>query len=174
MSTGKDITDWIEKERVGFIHCVPSFFRLFNQKNLGNIAFNNLHYILLAGEKILPYELKTWYERFEDRVQLVNIYGPTETTLAKGYYRIQPEDIWKTSMPIKPIPGAQFLLLDDNLKFCPKKAIGNIYIRTPYRSLGYLNKGELDHNTFIANPIAKCDSDLLYKTGDLGKNPSKW
>ena len=169
LSTGGQISDWIESNKITLIHCVPSFFKLFTHQGLDEGSFSGLRYILLAGEKIAPYELRNWYHVFRDRVQLVNIYGPTETTLAKGCYRIQPEDSERGYIPIKAIPGAQFLLLDQYLNLCPQEAVGEIYIRTPYRSAGYLNVDEVSENPFITNPMSDNKGDVVYKTGDLGR-----
>jgi amino acid adenylation domain-containing protein/non-ribosomal peptide synthase protein (TIGR01720 family) len=169
LSTGQDIHKWLEEQEISFVHCVPSFFRLFNQAALHAGALTSLRYILLAGEKIAPFELKSWYQRFKDSIQLVNIYGPTETTLAKGFYLIQPQDAERNYIPVKAIPGAQFLILDQHLNHCPTAAIGEIYIRTPYQSLGYLPKSQVAENPFIQSPFPEKEGELLYKTGDLGK-----
>ncbi|MCP5050571.1 MAG: amino acid adenylation domain-containing protein, partial [bacterium] len=71
---------WIDSEKIRLIHCVPSVFRLFNSKDLTAKHFSSLKYVLMSGERILPHELTNWFKVFEKRVQLVNLYGPTETT----------------------------------------------------------------------------------------------
>ncbi len=168
LSSAENISHWINSEEINFIHCVPSLFRFFNNA-LDEKLFNNLKYILLAGEKILPYQLVNWYNTYDDKIQLVNIYGPTETTLAKGYYLIQTNDVKRNFIPIKPISGAQFLLLDKHGNLCPKKVVGEIYIRTPFKTGGYLNLEELNEKSFVVNPFSKDRNDFLYKTGDLGR-----
>jgi acyl carrier protein len=47
--------------------------------------------------------------------------------------------------------------------------IGEIYLRTPHRSLGYLNDPELTASVFIQNPLNLETEDILYKTGDMGR-----
>ncbi|WP_417237021.1 amino acid adenylation domain-containing protein [Bizionia paragorgiae] len=167
--TGEVLSSWIDENEISLIHCVPSFFKIFNTKSVDESLFTKLKYILLAGEKIVPFELQNWFNKFKDKVQLVNIYGPTETTLAKGYYLIQPEDKEKKYIPIKSIVGSQFVILDQSLNVCPSGVVGEIYIRTPYRSLGYLNLPEENNKVFIKNPYGDGEQDILYKTGDLGK-----
>lgn len=169
LSTGQEISNWLEEQEISFVHCVPSFFKLFNQATIREGSLASLRFILLAGEKIAPFDLKHWYERFHDSIQLVNIYGPTETTLAKGFYLIQPQDADRGHIPVKAIPGAQFLMLDQHLNPCPTAAIGEIYIRTPYKSLGYLPKSQVTENPFIQSPFSGEKGDVLYRTGDLGK-----
>ncbi|MCE7996677.1 MAG: amino acid adenylation domain-containing protein [Roseivirga sp.] len=163
------IHHWISEQRINLIHCVPSLFKLIQKEGLTAASFEDLKYVLLAGEKILPWELKDWYNTFEERISLVNIYGPTETTLAKAAYVIKPEDTERSFMPLKAIAGAQMLILDEDLNLCPQGAIGEIYIRTPYRSHGYLVLPDLNEKSFIVNPFGDNQNDTLYKTGDLGR-----
>jgi non-ribosomal peptide synthetase component F/acyl carrier protein len=47
--------------------------------------------------------------------------------------------------------------------------IGEIYIRTPYRSLGYYKQPELTAEVFVQNPFSDDPNDIVYKTGDLGR-----
>lgn len=169
LSIDQEIHDWIAEQRINLIHCVPSLFKLIQKEDIDANSFSNLKYILLAGEKILPYELKEWYKIFDANISLVNIYGPTETTLAKGYYEIQPGDTNRSFVPVKAISGSQFLILDSDLNVCSEAAIGEIYIRTPYKTAGYLGLPETNQKSFILNPFSKNESDLIYKTGDLGR-----
>ncbi|NOQ25904.1 MAG: amino acid adenylation domain-containing protein [Bacteroidales bacterium] len=166
---GEKLIDWIEKSDVTLMHCVPSVFRQMNKVELNSGRINGLKYILLAGEKIIPFELKKWYEIFEERIQLVNIYGPTETTLAKSSYRIKIEDISRQYIPIKPIKGSRFIVLDKNQNICPTGISGEIYIRTPYKTLGYYDVNGNEKMSFIQNPFSENPDDLVYKTGDIGK-----
>jgi amino acid adenylation domain-containing protein len=164
------LIDWIHRQDINLIHCVPSLFRVFNTDALEPGHFKDLKYILFAGEKVIPQELKNWYATFSDRVQLVNLYGPTETTLAKIYYPIQPADSEREIMPIgKPINGARAFILSENLELCEKLASGEIYLRTPYHTYGYLNDPQSNREKFIPNPYSRTRGDFLYKTGDLGR-----
>jgi acyl carrier protein len=47
--------------------------------------------------------------------------------------------------------------------------LGEIYVRTPYLSNGYLGDDGLTQERFVVNPFAKRPSDRLYKTGDRGR-----
>ena len=47
--------------------------------------------------------------------------------------------------------------------------IGEIYIRTPYRSLGYYNQPELTQKAFIPDPFGDDSGEIVYKTGDLAR-----
>ncbi len=161
---------WIDDSKVNMIQCVPSLFKLLASGELTNEDFKELKYILLAGEKLSPKKLVKWYEIFDERIQIVNLYGPTETTLVKTFYFVQKSDTTKSSIPIgKPMRGARVIILDENMKICEVSQIGDIYIRTPYMTLGYFNDPELTKEKFIPNPFNNDPKDLMYKTGDLGR-----
>ncbi len=164
------LINWIYQSEINLIHCVPSFFKLLVSSDLKENHFQNLKYILLSGEKVNTKDLSNWYKTVGDKVQLVNLYGATETTMIKTYYFIKPEDANKLSIPIgKPIHGTQLFLLDEALKPVAKNSIGEIYIRTKYGTYGYYNNEILTQEKFIKNPYATDSNDVLYKTGDLGR-----
>ena len=170
ISSSSQLLQWIARNEINLIHCVPSFFKLMLTNELANVPLSNLQYILMSGEKISIKDLKTWYHVMGDQVQLVNLYGPTETTMIKTYYLIKPEDVDKTSIPIgKPISGTQIFLLDENLRPVGKGSVGEIYIRTKYGTYGYYNNQKLTAERFLQNPYSTDPNDILYKTGDLGR-----
>jgi amino acid adenylation domain-containing protein len=167
---GHQLIDWLDRDRINLIHCPPSLFKLFNNGISGMRNFKHLKYILLAGEKINPAQLKKWYDEFDKRIQLVNLYGPTETTMVKTFYFIDRKSTDGERVPIgKPMKGSRIFILDEELNICGEKATGEIYIRTPYTTLGYYNDPGLTGERFIPNPFSGDPNDLFYKTGDLGR-----
>ena len=66
-----------------------------------------------------------------------------EATLAKVYYLITEQDTYKHIIPVgKPISGAQVLIFNEAMQLCDEFETGEIYIRTPYMSLGYYRDPE--------------------------------
>jgi len=170
MADSEELMAWIDRNKINLIHCVPSIFRVFNTDTLTGEEFKTLRHILLSGERINPMELKNWYERFDERIELVNLYGATETTMIKTFYRIKKSDVNRERIPIgKPIRGARLIILDKYMKPCDEGIEGEIYIRTPYGTYGYYNSPELNDKVFIQNPFSDNPKDIIYKTGDLGK-----
>lgn len=166
----EELTKWIEKSGINLIHCVPSLFRSLASKTFPETNFNDLKFILLSGERIKPVDLENWYRSFNGRVQLVNLWGTSETTLAKTFYFIQKEDIHRENIPVgKPIKGARVIILDKNMDVCDEHITGELYIRTPFRTSGYYNDPDLNREKFIKNPFNDDPDDLLHKTGDLGR-----
>ncbi len=168
--TPQRLIQWLEKENIHLVHTVPSLFRRLMPYIPGKDSFSRLKYILLAGELLHGRDIRRFCDLFHPRIQLVNIYGPTETTLAKCFHLIQPRDCDRAIVPVgQPIHGAQVLVLDRDMQKCRPGKKGEVHIRTPFRSAGYYNDPELTQELFIPNPFGKHPQDLLYKTGDTGR-----
>lgn len=166
----EQLVAWIDRQRITVVHCVPSVFRSILNEPLDATRFPALRHVLMAGEAILPADARKWFDIFGDRVQLVNLYGPSETTMTKFVHMLTPADADRRLIPIgKPMPGASAIVVDERGQPCPAGVVGEIYIRTPYRSLGYVNQPELTAAAFIPNPFGNDPADLVYKTGDLGR-----
>ncbi|MGD2085226.1 MAG: amino acid adenylation domain-containing protein [Candidatus Aminicenantes bacterium] len=166
----RQLVKWIDQYQVTLIHMVPSYFKILIDEIDDNDCFKHLKYILLAGELLRGNDIRKFIRLFGDRIQLVNLYGPTETTLAKLFYMVKKTDAAKSIIPVgKAIDGAQAMVLQDNLKKCQVGNIGEVYIRTPYISSGYFNDKALTRKVFIRNPFTHSPHDVIYKTGDLGR-----
>ncbi|HYF50383.1 MAG TPA: non-ribosomal peptide synthetase [Planctomycetota bacterium] len=169
LMTGSDLVAWLEAERVEVVHCVPSLFSgIAEAVQPGTLP--DLKHVLLAGESIPTAIIRKWTSSLGWRVQLMNLYGPSETTMVKFAHTIRPEDLERGFIPIgRPIPGARAILLDNSGNPCPPGVVGEIHIRTPYMSLGYYRQPEATRQAFIPNPFGSDPADLVYKTGDLAR-----
>lgn len=168
--TTEKMVKWIDSQEISIIHCVPSVYRVFNSHNLSSENYAKLRYVLLSGEKIIPYELKKWYEVFDDRITLVNLYGTTETTMIRCCYEIQPSDVSKGKVPIgSPIDDTEVLILDNNLMPCGPLVSGQLYISSPYITKGYLKDEVLNKEKFIVLNEGTSAEKIAFKTGDLAR-----
>ncbi|HEU4508037.1 MAG TPA: amino acid adenylation domain-containing protein [Pyrinomonadaceae bacterium] len=167
---GRGLVQWLEQARIEVVHCVPSVFRALVNEDLRAEELSSLRYVVMAGEALVGRDVGKWKAVYGERVGLVNLYGTSETTMAKFSYRVAPRDEEREVMPIgKPIPGAEAYLLDERGEPCGRGMVGEIYIRTPYRSLGYYNQPELTAPVFVPNPFSSDPNDLVHKTGDMGR-----
>lgn len=161
---------WFDREKITLVHTVPSFFKtlLPGIENAGSLL--NLRFILLSGELLRGRDIKHFLEIFKDRIQLVNLYGPTETTMIKVFYRIKKGDADIPIIPVgKAMAGAQVLVLDGEMRKSLTGNVGEIYIRTPYMTAGYFNDSESNKKVFLPNPFSENPRDFIYKTGDSGR-----
>ena len=165
---------WLISSKVNLVHCVPTLFRLLTEecKSLHDIqdALKNLKYILLAGEPLFGRDVENWRLVAGQQIQLVNIYGPSETTLAKMFHRITETNInpASTIQLGKAISNTAILILNEN-RLCQSGEPGRIYIKTPFRSKGYLKNPQMTKERFIQNPLHNEFEDIIYDTGDIGK-----
>lgn len=119
-----------------------------------------------AGEPLTGELVRAW-RAATGAGAVINLYGPTETTLAKCAY-VVPDDCRPGVQPIgTAIPGAQAFVLGDGGRACGVGEVGEIVLRTPYRSLGYTRPSTAD--PWRPNPATDDPDDLLYRTGDLGR-----
>lgn len=133
------------------------------------MALAGVDEILAGGEALSVAHVRKAYELLP-HVQLINGYGPTESTTFACCYRIPrgfPAD-WR-SIPIgPPIANTSVLLLDERHGLVAPGEIGDLYIGGDGLALGYLNRPELTAERFIRNPFGEAN-ERLYVTGDRAR-----
>lgn len=130
----------------------------------------SLRYIIFGGEALELKALQPWFTYFAGHpMQLVNMYGITETTVHVTYKPISLQDVTddKGSLIGVPIADLQLFLLDEQLQTVSPGSSGELYVAGPGLARGYLNRPELTAARFIANPFSSEPNARLYKTGDL-------
>lgn len=164
------LMEWIEANNITLMHIVPSIFRLMNKELSPEVRrFEKLKFILMAGEPLYVKDIRRWRNAVGNHVELVNLYGTTETTMAKTFHRIKevPDDPTQMIHVGRPITNA-FIVIINNNKLCRIGEMGEIYIKTLYKSIGYYNNEALTNECFVQNPLNK-EPDIIHKTGDLGR-----
>jgi acyl carrier protein len=132
--------------------------------------FPALKFIFLSGELLYAKDIQEWRKLMGVDIEIVNLYGPTETTMIKTYHRITdvPSDPGQAIHVGQPISNTMVAILN-NEKPCNVGEIGEIFIKTPFMSKGYYNQPDLTAEVFVQNPLVKDKTDIIYKTGDLGR-----
>jgi amino acid adenylation domain-containing protein len=168
------LIEWLGASRINLIHPIPSIFRQVMKEIKSNpeLAENVLHLknILFAGEALFGRDITDWRSIGGEKASLANLYGPSETTLAKICHRIN-ENIYQPNeiIPLgKPLPNTSILIISDGL-LCSPNVIGEIFIKTPFRSKGYYKEPGMTKEKFIQNPLHDDYEDIVYQTGDLAK-----
>lgn len=162
---------WLMQKQVNLVHCVPSLFRMFASELREDARLlTKLKLILLAGEPLYAKDILQFHAACSSPINLVNLYGPSETTLAKAFYRI-PELTADTQgmIPIGQAISNAALLIIKQGRLCNKGEIGEIYIKTPFRTKGYYQDLDLSNEVFVQNPLNPDVEDIIYKTGDSGR-----
>jgi amino acid adenylation domain-containing protein len=163
-----DILGWLERERITTIHTVPAVAETWLLNKREDVTLRSLRRVFFAGEPLTDVLIGRWREAFPQAGEIINLYGPTETTLAKCFYRV-PATPRAGIQPLgDALPHTQVLVLTPERALCGVGEPGEIAIRTPFRSHGYLNAAEENARRFIRNPFTEDEDDLLYLTGDRG------
>ncbi len=171
LSSGRTL-EWLEAQRVTLIHTVPSVVESWLSNLTPGVASGvtlaALKRAFFAGEPLAAGLVERWRSAFPQAGEIINLYGPTETTLAKLFHRVPPSLRVGVQPLGVPLPQTQALVLTPDHRLCGVGEPGEIAIRTPFRSLGYLNAPEETAARFIVNPFTGDPDDRLYLTGDRG------
>ena len=130
----------------------------------------SLETLVVAGEAMT----KEVVERWADRVELINMYGPAECTI----YCVGQPGIRRAnhSSLIGRGVGALTWIADPNDPniLSPIGAVGELLIEGPTLARGYLNKDDLTRSAFLENPSwlkglrhTESTPRRVYRTGDL-------
>ena len=163
------ILSWLERERITVIHSVPSLVQSWLNDVPTDVTLSSLRYAFLAGEPLADSLVRRWRNQFPESGSIVNLYGPTETTLAKCFYIVPEEPSFGVQPVGTPLPETQALVVNNSGGLCGIGERGEISIRTPFRTLGYLNQSVENEKRFVPNPLVHDERDVIYKTGDLGR-----
>lgn len=171
----EDLAEWMIEDRISIVHTVPSLFRTIAEHYKGRASredlFPDMKYLLLAGEMLYNKDVNSWRAAFGSNTQIINLYGATETTMIKTFFRVG-ELTGELSDKVSagyPISSTAVIIVNDEGKLCDINEVGEIYIRTPFVTKGYYNNEALTRQVFVRNPLTSDESDIVYKTGDQGK-----
>jgi len=149
-------------EKITHINAVPSAIAAIVQTN--TIPPSAVS-ITLGGEPLHNSLVQRLYQQSHLQ-RIINIYGPTETTIYSTCKIIRRDAQGAASIG-RPIANTQVYVLDQFLQPVPIGVIGELYIGGAGVTRGYLNRPELTAERFIQNPFSHDPEQRLYKTGDL-------
>ena len=158
---------WLEREKITVLHAVPSLAQSWLGGE-GEDDLGSMRLVFFVGEPLTEAFLRQWREAYPNEAEIVNLYGPTETTLVKCFYRVLADPRPGVQPVGWPISDTQPVVLNDRNQLCGINEPGEIVLRTPFQSLGYVNAPEENHKRFVKNPFRDDPRDLMYFTGDAG------
>ncbi|MGY4275178.1 non-ribosomal peptide synthase/polyketide synthase [Streptomyces sp. M18.1] len=122
------------------------------------------HTLILGGEALHTDHLTAWRAQ-HPHVQVVNAYGPTESTVNITDYHLDGTE--EGSVPIgRPFANTQVYVLDAALRPVPPGVTGELYLAGEQLARGYHGRPALTSERFVANPFGD-PGTRLYRTGDL-------
>jgi amino acid adenylation domain-containing protein len=126
-----------------------------------------LRIMLFAGE-IFPIKYLRQLAELLPKVDLYNLYGPTETNVCT-YYRVD-----RTQLPsIDKIPigracaNTEVFAVDEKDQFILPGQTGELFVRGPSVTPGYWGDAEKTHKMVLPNRFQPNYEEKMYSTGDL-------
>lgn len=158
----------VQDERVTVLNQTPSAFRQFAAAALGRgtgtAGLPALRLVIFGGERLDVKLLEPWIaEHGDERPELVNMYGITETTVHVTHRRIRAADLAEPGVsPIgRPLGDLRIHLLDEAGRPVPDGKPGEIHVSGAGVARGYLGRPGLTADRFIDR-----DGVRLYRSGD--------
>src|SRR5581483_1903693 len=166
--------DLLAREKVTVLNQTPSAFRqLIWAETQAPVKHElNLRYVICAGEALELQSLKPWFDRHGDqKPEIVNKYGITETTVHSTYRVIRQSDLTNGMGSVigVPIPDLRLYLVDEDLRLVPAGVPGEICVGGAGVARGYLNRPELTAKRFLSDPFSDEPGAKLYRSGDLAQ-----
>ncbi|MBU3109935.1 amino acid adenylation domain-containing protein, partial [Clostridium gasigenes] len=162
-----EIADLIVKNNVTFTYIPPSLLKHVYKELKEYKCKVSLNKLLVGVESILGETLTNFYNINED-IEIVNGYGPTESTICSTLYKVKGTEVSDKPVPIgAPLRNIKAYILDNALNIVPIGVYGELCISGDGLARGYLNNKELTEEKFVDNPYNH--SEKMYKTGDLAR-----
>ena len=155
----------IARHRITTLHFVPSMLQAFvaHLEAEGSSDCASLRRIVCSGEA-LPAQLQARVLACLPQAALYNLYGPTEAAIDVTHWTCV--DDGGASVPIgAPIAATEVHVLGPDLQLAPRGAAGELYLGGIGLARGYLRRGALTAERFVADPFGS--GGRLYRTGDL-------
>lgn len=148
---------------------VPSMLSLFaNMDILSHVDKIPFKTIFFCGE-VMPVKQLNYWRKYYPETKFVNLYGPTECTVACTYYDIDRDFADEDILPIgKPCANVDAMIIDEKGNLVEEPGVeGELCIRGTTVGLGYFRNPEKTAQVFIQNPTHQDYPEVVYRTGDL-------
>ncbi|KAI0190564.1 amino acid adenylation domain protein [Astrocystis sublimbata] len=155
---GEYLADVIESNEISLMEITPTAFETLPMTR----DLPSLRQISVGGEA----PSKDLFSRWHSRVNLVNVYGPTETTAVVSFIKIDKTDTVPESLTAgySTTETIIYICSEDFSSVLPPGAQGEICIAGPQVGRGYCEKRELTLSKFATHS----NGVRMYRTGDRG------
>ncbi|MBX9839190.1 MAG: amino acid adenylation domain-containing protein, partial [Silvanigrellaceae bacterium] len=156
------LNQYFEDNNISISFLPTQFAELFMQQTENK----SLRYLLTGGDRLKIVKNSNY--------KILNIYGPTEATVACTQYEVISNNI--KNIPIgSPLLNYKIYITDSDMNLCPIGVEGELCISGDGLAVEYIQLPELTAQKFITNPFIENKDPLfekyskLYRTGDLAK-----
>ncbi len=152
---------------------VPSLLvYLLTTRALKSTDFPSVRKIIFGGEGFPKPKLKQLFDLFGDRIDLENVYGPTEGTCICSAHTVGESDFEDMSI----LTTLGFIAKNFGYEILPQgedENFGELFLTGPQVGIGYFRDPERTADSFVQNPMHNDFRDIGYRTGDLVQRDEK-
>lgn len=129
--------------------------------------FEGVEYLMFGGDRADVDALRK-LRRSGFKGQLINGYGPTESTTFACTYLVDAKDLSGSYVPIgRPIANTSVYVLTPAMGLAPIGVAGELYIGGEGVARGYHARPGFTAERFVPDPFSVIPGQRLYRTGDL-------
>ncbi|KAI9681335.1 MAG: large subunit of alpha-aminoadipate reductase [Caeruleum heppii] len=152
------LAEWMRKYEATVSHLTPAMGQIL--VGGASAEFPSLHHAFFVGDILIKRDCRS-LQRLAPNVNIVNMFGTTETQRSVSYYEIPSRNSNPTFLDQmgdvipagKGMLDVQLLVVNrtDREKTCPIGEIGEVYVRAGGLAEGYLGLPDLTKQKFVAN-----------------------
>ena len=171
--TYRDLLDICETQQINILHLTKAvWLGLLDYMEEHHLKFlPHLRMLFVGGEAPTVNGIQKTHHLASGKLVFVNMYGPTEATIAASNRVIDLTDeiaFPAGVVPIgRPMDNVRLYVLDEHLQPVPQGAFGELYIGGMGVSRGYLKRPDLTAAYFLPDPFSSEPGARMYRTGDL-------
>ncbi|MFX0547822.1 amino acid adenylation domain-containing protein [Hathewaya histolytica] len=169
--SAKDPDYWMSIVKINQVtiwNSVPAILEMMVQASEGidDGVWKYLRLVISGGDYLHP-RLAEKIKNVNNKLMLVNVGGPTETTLWNIFHVVTDEDIRNKNIPYgKPIYNTKYYVLNEKMEQVPIGVTGTMYCAGYGVTTGYVNDLDTTEKKYT---LYKPTGERIYNTGDLGK-----
>ncbi|MDO9451951.1 MAG: amino acid adenylation domain-containing protein [Stagnimonas sp.] len=163
------IVETIARQQITSISLVPTaLYGLIDDADEATYRkLTSLTHVFPGGEGLEPKRLRAWQRQAHCRCQVINTYGPTETTDLTTWHPVRDAELdGEGILPIgRAIANTRLYVLDEHLQAVPTGQVGELCISGALMGGGYSGQAALTAQKFVENPYEP--GVVMYRSGDL-------
>lgn len=164
------LVEFMNEKNINTICWVVSALTMISAFGTFDVVIPEKLHTIAFGSEVFPIKQFNLWKKTLPNASFTNLYGPTEATGMSCYYKVEKEFELDEVIPIgRPFRNTQIILVGEDGRAVPKGEAGEICIRGTCLTSGYYNNEEKTKEVFVQNPLNPNFTDLIYRTGDLGK-----
>jgi len=171
VSDGRSFAAYNQAHAIDVLKIVPSHLETLLASAEGASVLPR-RFLVVGGEALSP-QLLNRVRKEQAQCQIVNHYGPTETTIGSLTFDCAElvDHSWAgASVPVgRPIMNTQAYILDRHLHRVPFTVAGDLYLAGTGVARGYFNQPATTADRFMPNPFSRTAGARMYRTGDRAR-----